>query len=426
MKDELQIVNSEAQLICLVTAIEASSCAATNQTCICRDEALQVNATICIATSCTLKESLVIKNATETSCGVPVRSKTAMYNTISTTFGVLSGFVVLLRIASKFLTHAEWGWDDLAVGLTLATGIPTSVLVPHGLTSNGLGRDIWTVTPKEITEFLHVFYASEVLYFAQVALLKLALLFFFIRIFPARTLKRVIQGTIVFDLCFGIAFVFAALFQCNPVSFYWKNWDGEHTGTCVNSNVLAWSNAGISIALDAWMLAIPISQLAGLQLHWKKKLGVSLMFIVGTFITIISIVRLQSLVHFSNSQNPTWDNLAVGVWSSIEINVGIICVCLPNLRLLLLRMFPKVFGSTRNANNQYYTNGSVSNPNKMMNASQAKGDGIMYSRSYTVRHSSRPLEGDEAELIEMKGFDPPQVISRVSNSSAHSKIDNDE
>lgn len=31
--------------------------------------------------------------------------------------------------------------------------------------------------------------------------------------------------------------------------------------------------AAISIAEDVWMLAIPLSQLHSLQLHWKKKIG---------------------------------------------------------------------------------------------------------------------------------------------------------
>jgi hypothetical protein len=156
------------------------------------------------------------------------------------------------------------------------------VLVPHGLTSNGLGKDIWTVTPKQITNFLTAFYVSEVLYFAQVALLKLSLLFFYLRIFPAPKIKRFIIGTIVFDICFGIAFVLAGLFQCRPISYYWKNWDGEHQGSCVSVNVLGWSNAGISIVLDAWMFSLPVSQLIGLQMHWKKKVGVMMMFLVGT------------------------------------------------------------------------------------------------------------------------------------------------
>lgn len=160
--------------------------------------------------------------------------------------------------------------------------MPDSILVPHGLTSNGLGKDIWTATPKQITDCLVRFYVIMVLYFAQVALLKLSMLFFYLRIFQAPRMKKLIIGTIVFDTCYGIAFVLAAIFTCTPIRHFWENWDGEHQGSCVNINILGWSNAGISIALDVWMFALPVSQLVGLQMYWKKKVGVLIMFAVGT------------------------------------------------------------------------------------------------------------------------------------------------
>ncbi|PMD42414.1 hypothetical protein L207DRAFT_632186 [Hyaloscypha variabilis F] len=71
------------------------------------------------------------------------------------------------------------------------------------------------------------------------------------------------------------------------------------------------------------------------------------MFVVGIFITIVSILRLQSLVHFANSSNPTWDNLNVSQWSTIEINVGIIYAYMPSLRVLLVRLFPKLLGTSQ-------------------------------------------------------------------------------
>ena len=63
-----------------------------------------------------------------------------------------------------------------------------------------------------------------------------------------------------------------------------------------------------------------MSQVVKLQMHWKKKVGVGLMFAVATFVTVVSILRLQSLLKFANSTNVTWDNLAVTQWSTVEIN----------------------------------------------------------------------------------------------------------
>lgn len=85
-----------------------------------------------------------------------------------------------------------------------------------------------------------------------------------------------------FDILFGIAFIVMVLVQCRPISYNWLSWKGEGGGQCVNITAVAWANAAVSIAIDLFMLAIPLSQLSQLKLHWKKKVGVAMMFFVGT------------------------------------------------------------------------------------------------------------------------------------------------
>lgn len=80
-----------------------------------------------------------------------------------------------------------------------------------------------------------------------------------------------------------------------------------------------------------------------------------------TSVTVVSALRLHSLVFFANSINPTWDEWPVALWSTIEINVGLMCACLPTLRLILVRMWPRVFGSTLSTvSDSHATNTSVS------------------------------------------------------------------
>lgn len=77
-------------------------------------------------------------------------------------------------------------------------------------------------------------------------------------------------------------------------------------------------------------------------------------------VTVISILRLRSLVNFAASANPTWDQADVINWSNIEINIGIICACLPALRVILVHLFPKVLGTTKATDRPYYAYGSQS------------------------------------------------------------------
>jgi hypothetical protein len=170
---------------------------------------------------------------------------------------------------------------------------------------------------------LKFFYVMASLYFTQLTLLKLTLIFFYIRVFPSKPVQRLLWGTVIFVTLWGLTFVCLAIFQCQPISYFWTHWDGLHEGHCLDINAITASNAGISIALDLWILGIPLWQLWGLKMHWKKKVGVAVMFCVGTFVTVVSILRLSALVHFAQSSNASWEFYDVSVWSTIEICVGI-------------------------------------------------------------------------------------------------------
>ncbi len=170
------------------------------------------------------------------------------------------------------------------------------------MTANGLGKDVWTLSFYQITDFLKVnsslsgrnripmianiyaaqyLYANEVLYFTELFSAKLCILVFYLRIFPGIIIRRLIWGTIVFNIICLVVFDFVTIFQCRPINFYWEGWDGLHEGACLSVNTLVWVNAAVSITTDLWMLGLPMSQLRNLQLHWKRKLGVALMFGVG-------------------------------------------------------------------------------------------------------------------------------------------------
>lgn len=163
------------------------------------------------------------------------------------------------------------------------------------------------------------------------------------------------------------------------------------------------ARAAVSVALDVWMLAIPLSQLPGLKLHWKKKVSVGLMFFVGTFVTVVSVLRLQSLMQYASSTNVTWDNTSVAIWSTIELNVGMICTSLPTLRLLAVRVWPVLNGSTIRSRFGY--------------------SGSRYGRSKYPKRSTdvsisrdAPLRMNSLKIVDVKVDAFPMPPSRVSDA----------
>ncbi|KAK8003631.1 Galactose oxidase- beta-propeller [Apiospora arundinis] len=349
---------------CLQKAIETSPCGLMDTRCQCTNTEFVATAQICIVTSCTVEQSLVAKNVTQTMCGAPIRDKRLEYNLISCTLMAISCALVIIRLCYKKLcTTVELGLDDWFIFAALLNCVPSAIINVHLLTRNGLGKDIWTLTPTQIEGFAKGFYAITICYFSEVFLLKLSILFFYLRIFPSKGMKRLLWATIVFDVLFGISFILVGIFQCTPISANWTAWKGTGEGKCANQSAIAWANAAVSITMDLWMLAIPMSQLKSLNLHWKKKVGVGLMFFVGTFVTVISIVRLSSLIEFRGSSNLTWDYFGVCLYSTIEITIGIICACMPTLRMILVRIWPRVFDGSlvRRATGAYAAYGKSPN-----------------------------------------------------------------
>lgn len=279
----------------------------------CTDEVLDQHVTLCVTANCTVPESLgkpqawssleapislppvfpakatvltlraVVKNITSTQCNAPLRNRSQEYANLTTAMAVVSVFLVMLRFAFKmFVQRVDLRPDDWAVLLLILTGTPSTIITSLGTTPNGLGRDIWTLTPTQITNVGYFFYFMSVLYFTQVCLLKLVVLFFYLQIFPSRRTKTVLWTTVSVTLLWGVLFVFLGIFQCWPVSYSWTKWDNAHEGRCLNINSVAWAHAIINVISDVWMLAIPMFKLKDLQLHWKKKISVAMMFFVGT------------------------------------------------------------------------------------------------------------------------------------------------
>lgn len=218
-----------------------------------------------------------------TNCGAPVRDRSQQYIVLSNTMAAIAALFIVIRFSYKiFVARVDLGWDDWFVLASMVVATPSAIITVHGTVANGLGRDIWTLTPQQITDFGFYFYLMAWLYFTQVALVKLSLIFFYMRIFPSQGSRRLLWGTVAFTALFGFAFVVTAIFQCMPINYFWTKWDGRGGGSCANANAISWANASINIALDLWILAIPLWQLRSLKLHWKKKIGVALMFCVGT------------------------------------------------------------------------------------------------------------------------------------------------
>lgn len=166
------------------------------------------------------------------------------------------------------------------------------------------------------------------LYTLTLGLIKTSILFLYLRLFLDPKFRRTVWATQAFNLLLVGSFIISDFLQCEPIHYFWQFWDGEHSGRCFNINALAWAHSALNIALDFWMLYLPATQVWSLQMKTRKKIGVILMFGIGILwvpccspritrfydlgvtdhwfsLTLTSIIRIQTLVNFANTENPT-------------------------------------------------------------------------------------------------------------------------
>ncbi|CAN9087251.1 unnamed protein product [Alternaria alternata] len=406
-------------LACFMEELPKSTCA-TNLTseCLCTNDALNAAVAVCSQKTCTIYELMQTKNVSNQGCGVPVRYKGNTFLAAGYAGCILAIVAFVLRmLASIGKNGRQVSWDDLTMGVVLCLAIPPAVF-GHFLVENGLGRDIWTLKDYQITNVLYYYFLGEIFYVTGLGISKISILFFYLRVFPAKSFRVLTYSVMAVCALYTVAFFVATLIQCRPISMAWTQWDGLHEGTCNDIHLQGWIAAAINIFLDAVVMALPMKHLAGLNMSLKKKLMVMAMFGVGIFVIIISVIRLESLIHFSNTQNITWDYVDAGLWSLIEIDVSIICGCMPAHRMLIAKFWPKItstFASSRNTSTKGTSNskGSKFSTNNSTTGGQEK----------SVRLSIKPKAGDEGQFIPLDDMDDNSDRAHLTRAQQHPERD---
>ena len=88
-------------------------------------------------------------------------------------------------------------------------------------------------------------------------------------------------GYSVFLACWTIAFLFATIFQCTPVSVIWNKFEYEYLPYCVKLVPFYYTTQTTDALTDVAIFILPLPMLWRLQLPLKQKLAVGGMFMLG-------------------------------------------------------------------------------------------------------------------------------------------------
>lgn len=106
------------------------------------------------------------------------------------------------------------------------------------------------------------------------------MLCFYLRLAPHPRFRMICYFSLLYILLVTIAVTLTNAFNCTPIEGGW-NRDPSFHSKCISSKAFAYFPLANNSITDILLMILPIPILMRLQLGWKSKLGLVLMFTAG-------------------------------------------------------------------------------------------------------------------------------------------------
>ncbi|KAL0940389.1 60s ribosomal protein l36 [Colletotrichum truncatum] len=278
----------------------------------------------------------------------------------------------------------------------------------------------WNVKLRQTVDMGLLVHVAGVFYSVCLPLLKSSILVEWIGVFVPGTRNWFfwVSWTLVgLQVAFAIAAVVALNLACIPTQKKWEFW---LPGKCINAHDIETVSASFQLASDCAILILPQKAIWSLNMGWKKKLGVSVIFSLGLFACISAAFRLVVTIQYAAAQDAIYYIGPVCFWAYAEMTCGFIVVCVPCIPKILLesgvwRQIQKTFGlSVTGKSGATGGTGGTSGSSRNRAGSSAK-------RSKNIRSVNNSyLEIDDTEL---KTFQSESTEHLRDPIDPHAKLD---
>ncbi|KAJ4391271.1 hypothetical protein N0V93_004888 [Gnomoniopsis smithogilvyi] len=248
---------------------------------------------------------------------------------VATVMTALALLIVILRIYVRWGILNVFGIDDglvifswfMSFGFTVVTSIQTRY---------GLGlQNINDLPTANIQGFNKLQFAGAPFYILGILGFKLSLLFAYMRFMPQGPYRHATYVVIVLTTLFHLSFLITQINLCNPIQAQWDSSIPNYV--CLQAVPVYTTMASLTIFFDIIVMALPFPVLLDLKMQDRKKIVILGLFGLGIFITIIQIIRIQTVRRLTNLT----DSAPLITWSSVEANLGIIVASIPCLSPLI-------------------------------------------------------------------------------------------
>ncbi|KAI4853141.1 integral membrane protein [Aureobasidium sp. EXF-8845] len=256
------------------------------------------------------------------------------------TFWILTWVIVGLRVYVRTVMIKSFGRDDVAmiVTLLLFTGY---LSCQAAAVTHGIGRHRKDIPEEDLPIGFAAWMFAEVFYTASASVLKVAVGLFLERITQNKTHILIIRIMMGATMLIGTIYLFVALFQCTPISFYW-DFSPNAKGHCISPLVLVVISYIASVlngAADFFFGILPIFIDLNMRRNTKIVVAAILGFAaIGSLSTLVRLPYVKQLGTYKGEF--LYTSTYIALWSTVEVGIGISAASLATLRPLVQKVFP--------------------------------------------------------------------------------------
>ena len=191
---------------------------------------------------------------------------------------------------------------------------------------------------------------------------KLSILSLYAITFPSKRFTRLCHATMAVSVAYFLVILLETFLICRPVQFTWDK--SIPNGQCPNQNLASLLLGSINFLIDAFIVALPIPKLSGLQIPLAKRVAIGAMFCLGAVlvsptnnylvddhfplsaantllsirICILSLLRNLAILPWK-LRTSTSSSTAIAIYTLLEPTLGVVNACLPTTRPALRVLF---------------------------------------------------------------------------------------
>ncbi|KAJ5943349.1 hypothetical protein N7516_003517 [Penicillium verrucosum] len=251
----------------------------------------------------------------------------------------LATVTFLLRLYCRRMKAAGLPLEDYLMGAGLIISFAVTAFVVD-TAFNGVGLPTKSLPKDERMRIQFGSWMIQKFWAPSMAFVKISIVVFIKRLFSSIRTYVVISNCLAgFIATWALAALLTNIFQCTPVQYYYnKDLDGH----CMSGQVEFFQVMG-SIALieDVIILCLPIPVFWKLQINNRQKIALTMVFSLGGLVCIFSLMRLIEFRQFQLTDLAA-SSAKESIWTCLELDVAIICGCLPFLNPLVQGVRSKV------------------------------------------------------------------------------------